>query len=168
MKKILFLLVLVSLLAAPALAEMKLGVVDFDRVLEESEVGKATKAKIQNDREIIVKKMQKLEEEFKALSNEFEKQKDVMKPGALADKRTELEKKYFELQQSEQKFQLELQRNIQAQTVPLEKSFVEITEALAKKEGYALVFDRRSTIYITDTADLTDKVIAEANKSLKK
>jgi outer membrane protein len=168
MKKILTLLIVSLLLAAPAVAEMKIGVVDIRKAIEESEIGKATQLVLEKDKKDFEQEMMQLEDKLKALEQDLRKQADVLMPGALADKERELQKKFVEAQQIGQERGSKLQRKIQSQLGSLQDSFLKIAEELSKKEGYDFVFERSSLIHALEAADFTDKVIAEANKSLKK
>lgn len=168
MKKLILLFSIITLLATPALAEIRIGVVDLGRAMAESEVGKATQAKIDNDKKAFLQKMKGLEEELVKLQDEFKNQAAMMKPGARADKQAEIEKKYLAAQQTEQKEAAILDRKIQEQVVPLQKNLLQVAQDLAKQDGYDFVFERGSMIHAIDAADFTDKVIAQANKKLKK
>lgn len=168
MKKLLLLLSCVLLLASPALAEVKIGVVDLDRALAECEVGKATLAKLSAAEKDFVEKMKEQEAALKKEIGDYQNQAKLMKPGARTDKEAELEKKVIEFQQSEQLGYSQLKRQQQAALQPLQEDLYKVAQEVSKTEGFDFVFSKIVMVHSRESADFTDKVIAEANKSLKK
>lgn len=168
MKKIITLLFVMMFLAASALAEVKIGVVDMRKAMEESDLGKSTQAVLEKEKKEFEQEMKQLEGKLNAFAEEYRKQAEMLKPGARADKEREYDQKVIEAQRIEQERGVKLQRKIQDQLGQLQDSFMKIASDLAKKEGYDFVFERNSMIYAIEAADFTDKVTAEANKSLKK
>jgi outer membrane protein len=167
MKKIMLLLFVALFLAAPVLAEVNIGVVDMRKAIEESDIGKATQASLEKEKKAFEQDMKQLEGKLKDFAEEYRTQAEMLKPGARADKEREYDQKVMEAQKLEQERGMKLQRKIQGQLATLQDSFVKIANELSKKEGYDFVFERSNMIYAIDSVDFTDKVTAEANKTLK-
>ena len=168
MKKFILLFLVVMFLAVPALAEMKIGVVDIRKAISDSEAGKSTETALEKEKKDFEQELRQLEVKLKSLDEALRTQADMLKPGALADKKREFEKEVMAAQRFEQERGSKLQRKIQEQIGSLQESFMKIASDLSKEEGYDFVFERTTMIYALDAADFTEKVTAAANKSLKK
>ena len=167
MKRIALLLCVVMFVAAPALAEMKIGIVDIQKAIALSDAGKASKTRLEGELSAFKQELEQTKIELDKMRDELGKQSAVMSSDARAAKERDFQQKVKDAQRLEEDRGQELQRLDQTLYNQLLQSFLKLAGDVAKSEGYDFVFERSSMIHATEAADFTDKLIAEANKSLK-
>ena len=167
MKRIALLLCVVMFVAAPALAEMKIGIVDIQKAIALSDAGKASKTRLEGELSAFKQELEQTKIELDKMRDELGKQSAVMSSDARAAKERDFQQKVKDAQRLEEDRGQELQRLDQTLYNQLLQSFLKLAGDVAKSEGYDFVFERSSMIHATETADFTDKLIAAANKSLK-
>ena len=167
MKRISLLLCAALLVSLPAMAEVMIGVVDSQKLISDTEVGKVTALEVEKVVKAFDLKFQKLEMELRAKGENYQKQAPMLKPGARVDKENELKQEASALEQSFQKEQRETENLIQGKRIPMQKLFMQSIETVAKQEGYDIVLEKGTIVYSADSVDFTSKVIVEIEKSQK-
>lgn len=146
--------------------DMKVGYVDFNKALNESDRGKT--ATLTLEKMIADKKSLLVAEEtrIKELENEVKKQASVLSPDALAEKEAALKKLVRDTQRMRSDFQEELKRKEASLTKEIQKEIFDAVNKIAREDGYTIIFERGSggILYFENSYDLTDKVIAEYNQ----
>lgn len=169
----LVLLLLASLSGLPGLAkalEVKVGIVNVQEVLDTVEEGKKAKAQLEKavlDRK---KSLDDQQKEFKRLEEAYEKQKLVLSPAALEEKRKELETKKGELQRSYMTAQTDMQKKELDLTGDLLKKIRAVVEKVGREGSYTLILEKNEggVVYNKENYDMTKQVIDEYNKAYKK
>ena len=145
---------------------VKIAVVDFQRVLTESKLGKDY---IKNAKKNIEKKQEvlaKLEDKVRSMRDKFNEQKLVLDEKVRDQKAEELAYKVKELQRKSEDFQAEVkiadgkfQRDIL--TVLMKE-----VKAVAEQLGYDLVLSKASPglMYVSSSMDITSKVLDRMNR----
>ncbi len=148
-------------------AEVKIGVVDLQRCIQESEEGKRLVKDLESKKAELQRKIDKKQDELLKLKEELEKKGMMLSLDAQEDKQKELERKrrefqflYEDLTEEMRKAEAEARKKI---LTDLEK----VVQDLAKKEGFSIIFERRTSgiMFITDAVDITDKTIKLYNES---
>ena len=169
-KKILITTVAILCLAAFASAQegVKLGYVDSDRIRQEFK--EFATAQEQLDSMIISSQRQDsiLATELEKLQDELVRQGSVLSPAKKAEKEKSFEAKqaaYFQFRQATfgQGGKLEMLRMTLSK--PILDKVMEAVKRVAKAEGYTFVFSDESVVFAKDGSDLTDKVLADLNKT---
>jgi outer membrane protein len=157
-------LVLPGAIASPALAEMKIAVVDTQRAVMETEDGLRAQATLKKHFD---KRQHELDEKQTALQKEredIEKQKDVLSKQALQARIDKWQKDMSELQTVFVEYNKELQKKQGEMTQPIFQKTMGIIRRLATQSGYDLVVDKQAVPYNRSDLDLTDRVITEYNQ----
>ncbi len=169
MKKILF-LIIISLFALNAqAAEMKIGYVDLNKALNESNEGKKAKEKLQN----LVKSSEEIIEEkrieIKELEQEIIKQASILNPEAIKEKQDQREKLIKALKRMIKDSQEEVEKKQADFMREIIGDISKAVSAIGKEEGYSLILEKNQggIIYIPADLDLTGKVIEKFNKATK-
>ncbi|MFO0584039.1 MAG: OmpH family outer membrane protein [Anaeromyxobacter sp.] len=152
-----------ALAATPAAAQVKLGYVDLQRALNEVDEGKAAKALLKKDFEEKQKQLDGRKAEFEKLNAEFEKQQQVLSEAAKRDKATDLQRRMVELQQIYQQLQGDLANREQEMTGGIYGKMRVIVKEIAEAEGFAMVIEDRSLVYVQPSLDLTNELIRKYN-----
>ena len=164
-----FLTVTGSAFAKAQAAEIQLGIVNVQEVLDTVDEGKKAKAKMENE---MLKKKNELEsrqKEFKKLDDDFEKQKLVLSPGAATDKKRELQDKKDELQKLYFASQAEMQKLESKLMAGILKKIKAVIEKVGKDRSLDLVIEKTEggLFYYKDGLDITNLVIKEYDKAYK-
>ncbi|MEX2270177.1 MAG: OmpH family outer membrane protein [Vicinamibacterales bacterium] len=154
----------------PFPADAKIAYVDFQRVVQQSELGKASSAKIL---EFQKKKQAEGQEKAKQLQAMLEKQKtqaSVLSEAAMKQLELDIAKAQRDLQYFENEFNAEretlntaLMQEFQAKVIPL-------VQALATERGLHMVFESNSAgfLFANRGLDITSEIITRADATLKK
>jgi outer membrane protein len=162
---------LTSLLALTLVAKnvhaadsMKIGYVDLQRVLNDTDEGKRVKNKLKGlfkEKQTVLDKRQ---EELKKLKEDFDKQRVVLNADALKAKEQELQKKFVELQG----LYLQLQKEISGKEAEMMQVMLKRTQSILSQigtaEGFTLILQRgESVLWGKPHLDITNEVIRKFN-----
>ncbi|MBI5100239.1 MAG: OmpH family outer membrane protein [Nitrospirae bacterium] len=172
MKKIAVLLVLVMLLAAQQVhaADLKIGVVDLIKALNESNAGKKAKT----DLEALIKSKQtSIDEkgkEIEKLRNDLEKQASVLSTEARKTKEEELERLIREYQRIVTDSQTDVKKRESEFTSEILKDLRAIIEKIGQEGAYTMIIENAEGIVLYSKPDqnLTETVIKKYNETKTK
>jgi len=150
-----------------AFSEQKIGVVDLQRCIQESQEGKKVAQELEAKKAALQKKIDQKQDELTKLKDELEKKGMMLSLDAQEDKRKEFDRKrrefqflYEDLSEEMRQAEADARRKILSD---LEK----VVQDLGKKEGVSIIFERRASgiMYIDNALDLTDKAIKAYDQS---
>lgn len=172
MKKLisLFCLILVFGFGRMVLADtLKIGVVDFQRALNEVEEGKAAKARLKTEFDQKQKSLDALQNELKAMRDNLEKQKTVLSKDALQQKEMEYRDKFIELQKKLADSRVELQQKELQYTGSIITALRQIVKEIGDRDKYTLILERGGDVvlYAPTATDLTTQLISTYNSRPK-
>ncbi|MBE0604070.1 MAG: OmpH family outer membrane protein [Deltaproteobacteria bacterium] len=158
-----------ALFAGTTLAEgIRIAVVDVNKVLNQSEAGKAAKKKMEARYEELKKSIDAKQEEAKKLKEEIDKQKLMLGKEKLKEKEDALQAKVIELRKLTQEGEREMQGRQGELTREILKQIEGHIEAVVKAEKYDLVLERSAgVVHVVDSMDITPRVLELLNKSPK-
>lgn len=173
MKKFLvgiFILFFTLYFSSVASAELKVGVVDLYRVLNESEEGKKAISELQNMLEQRQKSLDEKQKKIQSLKEEYEKKKAVLSEEARKSKEEEIERLSRDLQRIAADYQVELQKKQSEITQSMLKEIRQLINDFAQKEGYSLIIEKAEQLilFVTPNMDITDKIISLFNQKTQK
>ena len=154
-------------LANVALAQSvpKIGYVDLQRALNESESGRKAKEefKVQVDR--LQASLKKQKDEIDGLKDQLEKKSLVMKEEERANLEDDYRKKLRDFERNYKDSQTDLQKKDNELTGGIIKDLQDIIREYGEHEGYTLILEVTSSavLYGSKSADLTDMVIGQYN-----
>jgi outer membrane protein len=165
--KSIFISFLVSFLILPSLssAQLKIGYVDSDTILDNSPDMQEVKQKIDAMLQEWQSELKKMESDLKAKKDDYEKRKLIMTEETSAEALAEIDKQEKEIVDfREKKFGAngELFQKQDELMKPIQNKILNIIQELAKEEELDYVFDRSGDImflYAKPDYDLTAKVI---------
>jgi outer membrane protein len=158
------------LFAGTSLAEgIKIAVVDVNKVLNESDEGKAAKKKMEARYEELKKTIDAKQEEAKKLKEEIDKQKVMLtNKEKLKEKEDALQAKVNELRKLTQEGEREMQGKQGELTRDVIKRIETQIDVVVKAEKYDLVLERNAgVVHVVESMDITAKVLALMNKAPK-
>jgi outer membrane protein len=163
--RIILAVVAAVLLATAAYAQQKLGYVDLQRALNESEAGKKAKEefKVQVDR--AQNQLKKQKDEIDSLKEQLEKKGLVMKESERGGLEEDYRKKLRDFERNYKDSQADLQRKDNELTGGIIKDLQEIIRDYGEREGYTMILEATSSavLYGAKSADLTAAIMEQYN-----
>jgi outer membrane protein len=170
MKKMLFVAVILMLAAGNAYADdIKVGVVDLMKVLNESDAGKKAKTELEAAIKAKQTVIDEKGKEIEKMKGDIEKQSSVLSAEARKQKQDELEKMIREYQRTVSDSQNEVKKRESELTNGILREIRSIVEKMGKDDGYTMIIENAEGIilYSKKDLDLTDAVIKKYNESKK-
>lgn len=172
MKRIMFLLVAVALVlggATYASAELKVGYIDLQKVLNESSSGKAAKEKIGQKVKEYEIQVQTQQKELQTAKEELEKQALLLSNEARSQKEREYQQKLKDLQRFTKDIREELQMKDADFTRQILDEILKIVSKYGEDKGYTIIFEKNesSLVYASEQIDVTAEVTKLYNSSQK-
>lgn len=150
---------------AAAPSEIRLAVVDMDRVMAESDMGKLEQAgidKLKGDRTALITAKQK----------ELDSMEEQIRNASLSwsDEKREEQSRQYEVKRVElRRLNEDATRDVQAEfnrsMTKLQKAALGITATIGREKGYTLVLEKNTVpvLYASDAIEITDDVIRRLN-----
>jgi len=142
----------------------KIGWVDAQAVLDETQTGKDIKARVEAFRDSRQQVMDTDEAELKKLQDKIEQQNSLLSDDARRQKVLELNEKAMAFQKKVAQYQKELRDKTDELLGEFNESLVKAVRTVAAREGYQYVLDHGgegSVLYGAPEFDLTQTVKAE-------
>lgn len=152
---------------ALAQAEVKIGIVSVQEVLEKSEPGQSVMAEFKAKADEVKKELEKRKNELEKLRGEMEKQSLVLSQDAKQDKELEFKRKVRDYQDYVQVTQRNLQIENDKLSKPVMETLVEVLKDYGRKNKFTMIVDGKApgVVYTDEGSDVTKQVILELNKA---
>lgn len=147
-----------SLLAsAPALAQVKIGVVNLDRLIREAPAAVSAQKRLQSEFQPREKELSSLSDKIKAAQDNLSKNGLTMSDSVRQQRERELVELNRDLQRKQQAFQEDLtQRRNEALSGLIEQANRAVRQ-IAQNEKFDIIF--QEAVYWSPSIDLTEKVM---------
>ncbi len=150
--------------AWPALAQTRVGYVDIQRAILETDEGKAAKARLKKEFDKRQKELDRLQADLKARKDELDKQAMTMDPKKRQAKEAELQQKLLELQQRFVQLQGELSQQEKQLTERILARMEGVLREIAEANEFDMVLEKGATVlYAKESLDLTGELIRKYN-----
>jgi len=146
----------------------KIGVVDFQRILEISNSGKSAQTEIKSRGEKMEADLKEKGTELEALKKRLEREVLVMSKEMREEKEREFRIKINDFKSLEKKYK-EAFKVLNSRLVNrIKKDVFELIEEMGKKEGYLLIIEKNEAgvLYSPAAIDITDKLIPLYNEKV--
>ena len=157
------LVLLLSLFARTAAAEMKIAVVDVQRAVMQTEDGLRAQATLKKLFDSRQQEINKKQVEMQKQKEDIDKQSRVLSQQALQKKVDDWQKQMVELQTTFVEYNKELEKKQKELTDPIFERVIGAIKRIAGTDGYDLIVDRATVAFSRGDLDLTDRVIQIAN-----
>jgi Skp family chaperone for outer membrane proteins len=150
-----------------ALAQTKIAVVSFNKVISESRAAESIQKQVQKNRKDFDDDFSKIE---RAL---VEKEKSLVESRAsedaqeFAEKRKAFEEQVLESRRMVQESQQSLEQAANRAMLTLRDEITKIASVIADRESYDIVLTRQNVMLAKPEFDITDEVISVLNKEIK-
>lgn len=168
-KNILFpaVLIIVAMFTSSVFAAdgTKIGVVSFEKILQESSAGKMMQKDLKTKLDQLQGKLQAEEKKVKDLSAALEREALVLSAEKKIERQRELRDKADDLKKMNADYTQEMKMLQNKRMNEIQKDVFDITNKLGKTQGYIVIVEKKiaGVIYASDKVDITDEVIKEYN-----
>ncbi len=149
-------------------ADIRIGVVDIQRVAELSSAGKMLKAEFERERGKIEGDMKRKGSEIEALKKKLEREAPVMSKDQRGRKERELDIKIYDFKLVEKRHREEFAKFQNEKLERMKKDILEVVGQIGREEGYHLIIQKSVlgsdvVLYLEGTIDITDKLVRRYN-----
>lgn len=161
---------LASAAAAPAFAQaaQKIGVIEVQRIVQESAVGKESLARVQRVQGGKQEELVRRQKELRDMEQKIQEQGKSLSEEAMDKLQKDYQAKALDLKRFQDDAQRELEETQRKELSELEKRIMPVIDTVAKEQGFNLVFNKfQSGLLYADTGvDLTEAVITRFNTQI--
>ncbi len=148
-----------------AAEEVKLGYVDLQRALLETEDGRKAKAGLKKIFDQKQKELDEQQEDLKKKAEDLEKKRTLLPANTVKEKEAELQQNLQKVQQTYVRHQQDLQAKEQEVTGKIFERMQRIIAKIATSENFTMVFDKNQSavLFARPHLDLTNELIRRYN-----
>ena len=176
MKKLVGMVVALTFILLPLIAlaqtaqPTKIGYIDLQRVMLESERGKEAKKVLLDEADKLKKTLDQKQDEIQKLKDALERQAATITPEARADKEKQYQAKLKDYQRLAGDYEADLRKKDAETSQKILNELQEIVKRLGDSEKYSLILEKTQAgiLFSNTESDITGKVIALYNESAKK
>lgn len=153
---------------AQAQERLKIGFIDVQRVIAESNAGKRAKERFQAQIKKVEADVQRERQDLERLKTDIEKKGPLLKEEERRNLEADLQKRTVNLQRAMGDYQEELRQREGAMMSDIFKELEGIVADYGKAEKFTFILERSQILYSDQGTDLTTKVIEAYNTRVKK
>mgnify|MGYP001811669587 FL=1 len=152
-----------------AAAQAKIGVVDLQRAINETEDGRQAKRRLTKLFEERQKSLDAKQNSLKAQKESLERQQGVLSEDAFRKKAEKFQQELMELQNEYMQYQQELSSKEGELTQKILEKMQVILRRIGQTDGYTLIMEANEggVVWVPSNLDLTDILIQRYNKQAK-
>jgi outer membrane protein len=162
------LLLAMSVSFAAAQDRVKIGFIDVQRVIAESQAGKRAKDRFQAQVKKAEADVQKERQELERLKADLDKKGPLLKEEERRNLEADFQKRTVNLQRTMGDYQQELQKREGEMMSEILKELESVVGDVGKAEKFTLILERSQILYSDQGIDITNKVIENYNSRAKK
>ena len=158
----------VLLAAAPvahAQAAINVAVIDVERVVRDSDPGKAAIEQLRKESEALLQRGQSMQQELQQLQEQAQKQQMTLSAEKLEEMQKQMEDKAIALQRFEEDARRQLEEMQRETLSGLEGEILEIVDSVGREKGIKMIFKKFQSglVYADTSVDITDEIIRRYN-----
>jgi outer membrane protein len=146
---------------ARADSDLKVGIIDMQKCIQNSESGKKAKAELEAAFNKKKKELQEQEQSLKIAQEAFQKKQAALSESARKEQQEKLQERIMKYQENLQRSQAEIQKKEQDMSGPILQKIRDKVSEIAKKRGLGIVLEKNENIVIhsEDRFDITEEVM---------
>ncbi|MCH9647862.1 MAG: OmpH family outer membrane protein [Deltaproteobacteria bacterium] len=163
--------VALSILPSPAAAqaggaETKIGVVNVEEVVAQSESGKAARAEMERLQESKRGELEAKRQEILDLQKRIEDGRLSLAQDLLTELQESYESKVLDMRRLEDDANRELQKRSEKLLKGIEQQVLPIIDQVGKSQGFSVIFNKYQSglVYASEAVDITSAVVAALNQ----
>ncbi len=147
---------------------LKIGFIDVQRVIAESNAGKRAKDRFQAQIKKVEADLLKERQDLERLKGDIDKKGPLLKEEERRNLEADFQKRSVNLQRSMGDYQEELRQKEGAMMSELLKELEGVVADFGKAEKFTIILERSQILYSDQGTDVTQKVIESYNTRVKK
>jgi outer membrane protein len=155
--------------SAQTIAGGKIGVIEVQKIVQESAVGKESLARVQKVQQAKQDELAKRQKELRDMEQKIQDQGKSLSEDAMEKLQKDYQAKALDLKRFQDDAQRELEESQRKELGDLEKRIMPVINEVAREQGYTLVFNKFNSglLYADDkSVDLTEAVITKFNSMI--
>jgi len=161
-------MLVLSCTVALAQERIKIGFIDVQRIIAESQAGKKAKDRFQAQVKKAEGDVQKERQDLERLKNDLDKKGPLLKDEERRNLEADLQKRSVTLQRTLGDYQQDLQRKNNEMMAEILKELEQVVTEVGKADKFTLILERSQILYSDQAIDITNKVIDAYNTRMKK
>jgi outer membrane protein len=153
---------------ALAQERIKIGFIDIQRIISESQAGKKAKDRFQAQVKKAEADVQKERTDLERLKSDLDKKGPLLKEEERRSLEADFQKRSVSLQRTMGDYQQDLQRKNQEMMAEILKELEQVVTDVGKAEKFTLILERTQILYSDQATDITSRVIEAYNSRVKK
>jgi outer membrane protein len=153
---------------ALAQERIKIGFIDIQRIIAESQAGKKAKDRFQAQVKKAEADVQKERTDLERIKNDLDKKGPLLKDEERRNLEADFQRRSVNLQRTMGDYQQDLQRKNNEMMAEILKELEVVVNELGKAEKFTLILEKTQILYSDQATDITTKVIEAYNSRVKK
>jgi outer membrane protein len=145
--------------SALAQEKIKMGYIDIQKAIVESQPGKKAKENFQAQVKKAEGELLKEKQEIERLKGDLDKKTPLLKEEERRSMEKELDRRYLSYQRSMRDSQEELRQRENEMTGVILRELEKVVAEIGKNDKFTLILERSQVLYIDQGIDITNKVI---------
>jgi outer membrane protein len=137
----------------------KLGVVDIQQVLNQSQRGVAYKQKLEQERAARQRELDAKQQELTKLQAEFEKQALLLSETAKREKQEALQRRVRDARRMLEDVNRDFEKKVRDAEAEVTREILAVVQEYGKDQGFSLILERSTMLYAGQTADITPEIV---------
>jgi len=138
---------------------IKIGVVDVQQVLNQSQRGQAVKQKLEQERLGRQKDLDVRQQELVKLQAEYEKQAPVLSEQAKREKKEAVERRFRDSRRVAEDANRDFEKKVREAEMETTREIFAVIQEYGKDQGFSVVLERSSIIFGAPAVDVTADII---------
>ena len=143
--------------------DFKLGYVDMQRALNETDDGRKAKEKLKKDFDQKQKELDEQQNQLKKDMEDLEKKRTLLPADKVREKENELRTRLEKVQQTYVRHQQDLSSKEQKETAKIFERMTGIIQQIAAAENFSMIVDKSALVFAKPHLDLTNELIRRYN-----
>lgn len=148
----------------------KIGLVDFQKIIQNSSAGKEATAQIDKQIKKMKENLETKYKEIEKLKKKFDRELLVMTKEMRDEKERMIRIKLNDLKMLEKKYKAESNEINSKLMLQIQKQLIKIIKNIGKKENYLIILEKNTAgvLYALNSIEITDKIIKTYNDQTAK
>ena len=168
MKPRLLIAAALATLALSANAEVRIGVINMERVMRESEPAKKASSKLEKEFKKRSVDLEKAHQQLQTMQEDMEKNGATMTDAIRATRSKELADLTREVQRKQREYNEDLNARRNEELQAFNERTTSVIRAMAEKENYDLIILQEAVLYSGKSVDITPNVIKALSEAAAK
>ena len=143
--------------------DLKVGYVDMQRALNETEDGRKAKDKLKKEFDQKQKELDEQQNQLKKDMEDLEKKRTLLPADKVREKEAELRARLEKVQQTYVRHQQDLSGKEQKETQKIFERMTKIIGEIAAAENFSMIVDKSALVFAKPHLDLTNELIRRYN-----